>query len=86
MSNDTLQYAVSLSIPIMKTSLIYIANAAFTGRRFSGAFQNPDQRHGSKVLAVLNVVDDTSIVQPGELGLSEQAFAQLNVGEGCLSR
>jgi thymidine phosphorylase len=36
------------------------------------------------VLAVFNVVDDSSIVQPGELGLSEQAFKQLNVAEGCL--
>lgn len=38
--------------------------------------------NGSKVLAVLNVVDDDSIVSPGELGLSEQAFKQLNVAEG----
>jgi thymidine phosphorylase len=33
------------------------------------------------VLAVLNVVDDASILEPDELGLSEQAFAQLGVGE-----
>ena len=38
----------------------------------------------SRVLAVLNVVDDNSIVQPGEIGLSEQAFRQLNVAEGTL--
>ena len=35
-----------------------------------------------KVLAVLNVVDDNSIVNPGELGLSEQAYEQLNIAEG----
>ena len=29
------------------------------------------------IMAVLNVVDDDTIVQPDELGLSEQAFAQL---------
>ncbi|MGR9115679.1 MAG: thymidine phosphorylase family protein [Gammaproteobacteria bacterium] len=40
--------------------------------------------NGSRVLAVLNVVDDNSIVQPGEIGLSEQAFRQLNVAEGTL--
>lgn len=34
-----------------------------------------------RVLAVLNVVDDNSIVQPDELGLSEQAYKQLNVDE-----
>jgi thymidine phosphorylase len=32
--------------------------------------------NGARVLAVLNVVDDARIVAPGELGLSEQAFAQ----------
>jgi thymidine phosphorylase len=34
------------------------------------------------VLAVLNVVDDEAITAPDELGLSEQAFAQLGVPEG----
>ena len=37
--------------------------------------------NGSRLLAVLNVVDDDSIVQPGELGLSLQAFNHLNVTE-----
>jgi thymidine phosphorylase len=40
--------------------------------------------NGSKLLAVLNVVDDHSIVQPGELGLSEQAFEYLHVDECAL--
>lgn len=30
------------------------------------------------------MVDDPSIVQPGELGLSQQAFNYLNVKEGAL--
>ncbi len=34
---------------------------------------------GRTILAVLNVVDDTNIVAPGELGLSEQAFELLGV-------
>jgi len=38
---------------------------------------------GRKILAVLNVVDDDAIVTPTELGLSEQAFQQLNVCEQC---
>jgi len=33
--------------------------------------------NGRRILAVLNVVDDASIVTPTELGLSLQAFAQL---------
>ncbi|MCF7971499.1 MAG: thymidine phosphorylase family protein [Methylococcaceae bacterium] len=40
--------------------------------------------NGSKLLAVLNVVDDNSIVLPGELGLSQQGFNYLNVQEGTL--
>ncbi len=39
--------------------------------------------NGLQVLAVLNVVDDENIVKPNELGLSEQAFKQLNEKEGC---
>ena len=35
------------------------------------------------VLAVLNVVDDGAIVGPDELGLSEQAFAQIRLPEGA---
>ncbi|MDH5328069.1 MAG: thymidine phosphorylase family protein [Gammaproteobacteria bacterium] len=34
------------------------------------------------IYAVLNVVDDAGIVSPGELGLSQQAFEQLNADEG----
>lgn len=40
--------------------------------------------NGNKVIAVLNVVDDTNIVNPGELGLSEQAYAQISCEEGNL--
>lgn len=36
--------------------------------------------NGRRILAVLNVVDDNAIVSPGELGLSEEAFAHLDVG------
>lgn len=40
--------------------------------------------NGTRFLAVLNVVDDSSIVQPGELGLSLQAFEHLHADEGTL--
>lgn len=39
--------------------------------------------NGSKILAVLNVVDDDAIVTPLELGLSEQAYHQLNADDQC---
>lgn len=40
--------------------------------------------NGQRILAVLNIVDNHSIVQPTELGLSEEAFAKLGVKEGQL--
>ncbi len=40
--------------------------------------------NGNQVVAVLNVVDDANIVNPGELGLSEQAFSLLRSQEGQL--
>ncbi len=43
---------------------------------------NGDPEHQHRVLAVLNVVDDENITQCNELGLSEQAFTQLDVKEG----
>lgn len=39
---------------------------------------------GQRILAVLNIVDDHSIVKPTDLGLSEEAFAKLGVEEGRL--
>jgi len=38
--------------------------------------------NGNSILATLNVVDDSSIVGCGELGVSEDAFAQLEVPDG----
>jgi len=37
---------------------------------------------GKRILAVLNVVDDDSIVTPTDLALSEEAFAKLGLKEG----
>ena len=39
------------------------------------------QQDGRRILAVLNVVDDDCIVSPLELGLSEQAFGNLDLPE-----
>ena len=39
-------------------------------------------QNGDSVNAVLNIVDDSSITTPGELGLSEQVFSQFAVAEG----
>ena len=40
--------------------------------------------NGNRILAVLNVIDDSSIVTTNELGLSEEAFERLSVDEGEL--
>jgi len=42
--------------------------------------------NSNSILAVLNVVHDDTIVSPGELGLSEQAFEQLGEEEAVLVR
>ncbi|HHJ80629.1 MAG TPA: thymidine phosphorylase family protein, partial [Candidatus Tenderia electrophaga] len=42
--------------------------------------------NGNTILAMLNVVDDDRIVAPGELGLSEQAFEQIQLEEGTRVR
>ncbi|MDG6777163.1 thymidine phosphorylase family protein [Thiomicrorhabdus sp. zzn3] len=44
------------------------------------------QENGESVVAVLNVVDDDSIVEPGQLGLSEQVFDQFGLPEGASVR
>jgi thymidine phosphorylase len=38
---------------------------------------------GRRLLATLNVVDDSAIVTPGQLGLSEQAFVEMTAPEGA---
>ncbi|MCP4187638.1 MAG: thymidine phosphorylase family protein [Gammaproteobacteria bacterium] len=40
--------------------------------------------NGQRILAVLNVVDDKKLVLPNEVGLSEEAFAKLDLAEGQL--
>jgi thymidine phosphorylase len=42
--------------------------------------------NGNRILAVLNVVDDSSIVSPEELGLSEEAFKQIGLKPGACVR
>ena len=41
-----------------------------------------DQQSGQSIIALLNIVDDAGITAPDELGLSEQAFGQLESREG----
>ena len=45
-----------------------------------------DGHNAQPVIAVLNIVDDETIISPDELGLSEQTFAQFNNSEGSAVR
>jgi len=85
MSNDTLQIR-RIAIDTYHENVAYLNRdcGVYRAEGFQALSKIQVSTNGSKVLAVLNVVDDNSIVQPGELGLSEQAFKQLNVAEGCL--
>jgi thymidine phosphorylase len=85
MSNDNLQIR-RIAIDTYHENVAYLHRecAIYRAEGFQALSKILVSTNGSKVLAVLNVVDDSSIVLPGELGLSEQAFAQLNVAEGCL--
>jgi thymidine phosphorylase len=85
MSNDTLKIR-RIAIDTYHENVAYLHRecAIYRAEGFQALSKIQVSANDSKVLAVLNVVDDTCIVLPSELGLSEQAFAQLNVKEGCL--
>jgi thymidine phosphorylase len=85
MSNDNLKIR-RIAIDTYHENVAYLHRECgiYRAEGFQALSKIQVSNNGSKVLAVLNVVDDSSIVQPGELGLSEQAFAQFNVDEGCL--
>jgi thymidine phosphorylase len=85
MSDDTLQIR-RIAIDTYHENVAYLHRECgiYRAEGFQALSKIQVAANGSKVLAVLNVVDDTCIVLPGELGLSEQAFAQLNVTEGSL--
>jgi len=85
MSNDTLQVR-RIAIDTYHENVAYLNRdcGIYRAEGFQALSKIQVSANGSKVLAVLNVVDDASIVQACELGLSEQAFTQLNIVEGSL--
>src|SRR5210317_141511 len=68
----------------------YHENVAYLNRRceayraegFQALSKVEIRLDGKRILAVLNIVDDDTIVTPGEVGLSEQTFQQFAVQEG----
>lgn len=85
MSNDTLQIR-RIAIDTYHENVAYLSRdcGVYRAEGFQALSKIQVSANGSKVLAVLNVVDDPSIVKACELGLSEQAFQQLNIAEGSL--
>lgn len=68
----------------------YRENVAFLSRecplyraeKFQGLAKVEVSKNGRSILAVLNIVDDASLLKSDELGLSEQSFRQLGCPEG----
>ncbi len=54
----------------------------YRAETFQGLAKIEVSKNGRTVLAVLNIVDDKRLLLPDELGLSEQAFAQLGLPNG----
>ncbi|MCK9605692.1 MAG: thymidine phosphorylase family protein [Methylomonas sp.] len=85
MSNDTLQIR-RIGIDTYHENVAYLNRDCeiYRAEGFQALSKIKVCANGTKLLAVLNVVDDSSIVQAGELGLSEQAFKQFNIAENSL--
>jgi thymidine phosphorylase len=85
MSSDTLQLR-RVAIDTYHENVAYLHRECniYRAEGFQALSKILVSANSSKVLAVLNVVDDDCIVLPNELGLSEQAFNQLNIEERSL--
>lgn len=85
MSIDTLQLR-RIAIDTYHENVAYMHRecGVYRAEGFQALSKIQISLNGIKILAVLNVVDDASIVQSGELGLSEQAFQQFNCVEGSM--
>lgn len=85
MSNDTLKIR-RVEIDTYHENVAYLNRecSIYRAEGFQALSKIQVSVNGTLILAVLNVVDDNAIVQPGELGLSQQAFKQLNVSDKTL--
>ena len=73
-----------VAIDTWRESVVYLHRdcAAVRAAGFQALSKVMVRANGMAISAVLNVVDDVAIVQPDELGLSEDAFARLDVVAG----
>jgi thymidine phosphorylase len=84
MNNQTLKLC-RVAIDTYHENVAYLHRecAVYRAEGFQALSKIRVSADGNRILAVLNVVDDEAIVTPFELGLSEQAFQQLNACEDC---
>ena len=87
--SDTLKHAAQLAvrriaIDTYRENVAYLHRdcAVYRAEGFQALSKIEVRLDSQRILAVLNVVDDASIVGPGELGLSEEAFTLLGVTNG----
>ena len=77
-----------VAIDTWRESVVYLHRdcAVVRAAGFQALSKVTVRANGMAINAVLNVVDDEAIVKLGELGLSEDAFARLNVEAGCAAQ
>ena len=73
-----------VAIDTYKENVAYLHRdcAIYRAEGFQALSKVEIRGNGTRIFAVLNVVDDTAIVSENQLGLSEQAFAQIGLDEG----
>lgn len=73
-----------VAIDTYRENVVYLHRdcPAYRAEGFQALSKVEVRANGRRILATLNVVDDESIVGCRELGLSEDAFAQLGVADG----
>ncbi len=86
-SNDKLKLR-RIAVDTYRENVAYLHRecAVYRAEGFQALSKIEIRADGKRILAVLNVVDDADIVAVDELGLSEQAFAQLGLSQGHLVR
>ncbi len=86
-SNDTLKLR-RVAIDTYRENVAYLHRDCeiYRAEGFQALSKIEVTTNGQRILAVLNVVDDSDLVEPGELGLSEQAFDQIGADSGTLVR
>lgn len=64
------------------TAFLFRNGSAYSAEQFQALRQLRISANNAEILATLALVDDDSIVGPGEIGLGEQAFRRLGLPEG----